>query len=702
MKISELLDSIRKRDLVLPEFQREYVWRKEQAKQLMVSLVKDYPVGGLLFWKTDNPPELKNVEDLPEKLGTIQVILDGQQRLTTLYMLIVGDIPPYYIERDIKRDPRELFYNIENGDFQYYQRFIMMDNPVWWRVHDCFKEDVDFITIAEDKAQSEDNTSFSELVKTYNRHLNDLRNIQSIDLPVQLVPSHATLTETIDIFDRVNRQGTKLSEADLALTHVTGKWAKARRVIKDKIVELEDRHFFFNLNFMTRALTGVVAKRGLFETIHDKSREELISGWEILSKILDYLVTVLPEHASVHSNWDLNTSNVLVPIIVFLALNDGKFTNETSMKRATHWLYAAHTRARYSAQTDQKLEHDISLVVRNKSPWEALVDAIIDQRGRIKTNPSDLEGRGAQHPLYRMMYILAKAQGAVDWFNGVPISTPYGKSSWIQSHHIFPTSLLYKNGYDPENHLHKKIVNEIANRAFITADTNLALSNRPPHEYLHEVEEHFPGALGKQFVPMDPALWRLDRYPDFLEARRQLIALKLNEFMNSLITEPEIVHERSIIELISLGESATLEFKSSLQWDIVQNKKNNLLRKQVLKTVVAFLNSSGGTLVIGVEDDGSIYGISNDLKTLRNSTDRFANQLTMLITDYIGAEFSSQIKVRFEKLDGDQVCVVDVDPAPIPAFMRGDKGSEFYTRFGPTSRLLDAEDAHSYINMNWT
>jgi uncharacterized protein with ParB-like and HNH nuclease domain len=90
MKISELLDGIEKRDMVLPEFQREYVWGKEQAKQLVVSLVKDYPVGSLLFWKTDEPPELKNVDILPDKLGTVAVILDGQQRLTTLYMLVRG------------------------------------------------------------------------------------------------------------------------------------------------------------------------------------------------------------------------------------------------------------------------------------------------------------------------------------------------------------------------------------------------------------------------------------------------------------------------------------------------------------------------------------------------------------------------------------------------------------------------------------
>ena len=121
MKISELLDGIRKRDLVLPEFQREYVWTLEQAKQLIVSLSRDYPVGCLLLWKTDNPPELKNIKALPEKLGTVQVLLDGQQRLTTLHLLITGDIPSYYTEAEIENDPRNLYVNLSELDFQYYQ-----------------------------------------------------------------------------------------------------------------------------------------------------------------------------------------------------------------------------------------------------------------------------------------------------------------------------------------------------------------------------------------------------------------------------------------------------------------------------------------------------------------------------------------------------------------------------------------------------
>ena len=155
------------------------------------------------------------------------------------------------------------------------------------------------------------------------------------------------------------------------------------------------------------------------------------------------------------------------------------------------------------------------------------------------------------------------------------------------------------------------------------------------------------------------------------------------------------------MELIKLGESATLEFKSTLSWDVVQNRVNKLLRKQVLKTVAAFLNSSGGTLVIGVEDDGNIFGLEEDLSTLGKSTDRFANLLTTLIIDYIGAEYASLFEIQFEHVNGQKVCRVNVSPAPIPAHMRGDRGSEFWIRFGPTSRMLDSEETVSYINLNW-
>jgi hypothetical protein len=700
MKISELLDGIRKRDLVLPEFQREYVWSKDQAKKLFSSLTRDYPVGGLLFWKTDRPPELKNVTSLPEKLGMIQVILDGQQRLTTLYMLISGEIPPYYKEVDILNDPRDLYFNLDDGNFQYYQTSRMKNDPVWKRVVDCYQQsDINVFEIAT--KQTRDSQEAFNLAQKYNNNLTKLRNVQSQDLPVQSVPSHAALEEAISIFDLVNSQGTKLTDAELALTHITGKWAQARRVMKEKMEQLDKAHFYYDLTFLTRALTGIVTHHALYETVHTQPRTTLEPGWGKLSKILDYLATIFPQRAFIHSTLDLNTTNILIPIVVYLSINNARFPNENALKHAIHWLYAAQIWARYSSQTDQKLEYDLSLVEREDNPWDALCKQIIDQRGRIDVKSSDLDGRWIQHPLYRMTFILAKAQGAMDWFNGAPLGKTIGKSYSIHSHHIFPQSRLYANGYDQDNLMHRSVINEVANRAFLTADTNSEIANRLPEEYFPEVESKYPSALSKQFIPIDPSLWKLDNYEDFLAARREIIAHKINEYMDGLITVPEIVHELPIVELIRLGESATLEFKSTLQWDVIQGKQNTGLRKQVLKTVAAFLNSAGGTLVIGVEDDGNVYGLENDLVLVNKSPDKFANLVTSLLTEEIGGEFASFIRLRLEQLNGQQICVVDVTAAKEPVYIKGERGSEFYIRFGPTSRMLDTEEAVNYISMHW-
>ena len=212
MLISEAISDIRTQDLVLPEFQREYVWSREQAKQLLVSLTRKYPVGGLLFWKTQEPPELKNVDAMPDRLGTVQVILDGQQRLTTLYMLVTGEIPPYYVSEDITNDIRDLYYNVDDGDFQYFQPVRMRDNPRWVRVVDCFSGDsVDVFSIAQ-KTVDEDGAAF-QTAKSYQSTLSKLRAIRDVDLPAQVIPTEAPLKDAIDVFDRVNSLGTKLTDA---------------------------------------------------------------------------------------------------------------------------------------------------------------------------------------------------------------------------------------------------------------------------------------------------------------------------------------------------------------------------------------------------------------------------------------------------------------------------------------------------------
>jgi hypothetical protein len=693
--ISEAISEIRTQNLVLPEFQREYVWSKEQAKQLLVSLTLKYPVGGLLFWKTQEPPELKNVDKMPEKLGALQVILDGQQRLTTLYMLMTGEIPPYYVAEDITNDVRDLYYNVDDGDFQYFQPVRMRDNPRWVRVVDCFDGDsVDVFSIAQ-KTVGEDEGAFQQ-AQEYNSNLSKLKGVRDVQLPTQVIPTEASLDDAIDVFDRVNSLGTKLTEAELALTHVTGKWSEARKTLKAKMGQLKQHRFEFDLTFMTRSFVCTVTDHALFQHIHQTPRHQLEEGWGRLSKILDYMAGILPSHAHIHSTRDMSTLNPLIPIVRFLNLNGGRFPSDASLRRGMHWLHVAQIHQRYAGQTDSRLEHDVTIVNREDSPWQSLVNQIVDQRGRVNVLPDDFEGRGSSHPLYRMSLVLAKANGAVDWFNGLSLDAPVGGAYGIHSHHIFPQSELYKNGFSSESHLDRQVVNAIANRAFLTGDTNLSIGSRLPEDYLPEVEEGFPGALSSQFIPEDTQLWKLGRYRDFLSVRRELIAAGLNSFLDKLISEDEPAAVRPLSDLISMGEGPGLEFKSTLQWDVVEGRANKHLRDTVLKTLVAFMNSEGGTLLIGVEDSGQIFGLERDLNILGGSQDRFLQLLNSLVADRIGIQFIPHVAVRMDAVDGKLVCIVDTSKSAEPAFMSGQRGREFYIRVGNTTRALDPEQTLAY------
>lgn len=122
----------------------------------------------------------------------------------------------------------------------------------------------------------------------------------------------------------------------------------------------------------------------------------------------------------------------------------------------------------------------------------------------------------------------------------------------------------------------------------------------------------------------------------------------------------------------------------------------------MLKTIAAFLNTEGGTLVIGVEDDGNIFGLEGDLALVQNSPDCFEQLLANLISETIGPQYSHLIRGRFEEVDGKFVYVVEVKKHQNPCSSRGPKGKEFYIRVRTTSRALDPEQTVDSIQMNWS
>jgi predicted HTH transcriptional regulator len=201
---------------------------------------------------------------------------------------------------------------------------------------------------------------------------------------------------------------------------------------------------------------------------------------------------------------------------------------------------------------------------------------------------------------------------------------------------------------------------------------------------------------------MDESLWSVDRFEDFLAERRRPIAEGINEFMESLIAEePEPLS--TIEDLIARGESLGVEYKSSLRWDYRENQVNKALTKVVAKTLAAFMNSQGGTLLIGVADDGEVVGLDKDFETLGSKGNRDGFELTFRnsIGSYLGEDKNPFVELTFSEIDGQTVAVASCQQHRSPVFVEDGDRSEFYVRAGNTSRPLDVKEASEYIKSHW-
>jgi hypothetical protein len=210
-------------------------------------------------------------------------------------------------------------------------------------------------------------------------------------------------------------------------------------------------------------------------------------------------------------------------------------------------------------------------------------------------------------------------------------------------------------------------------------------------------------ALGTHPAFIRRALYRLRRAHriENTEPGFRISAKIVEEFGSRFVPRPTAERPQPLADLMS-GESTALEYKASMRRDLRTQQVNRALEKAIAKTVAGFLNSAGGTLLIGVADDCTVLGIEHDLKTLkRKDRDGYEQKLHQVLADALGAEFSQYQHVSFEESEGKTVCVVQVEPSPKPVYLT-DKGvKHFYVRVGNTTQPLDMQAAHNYIGMHW-
>lgn len=707
MKISQILDKIDERQLFVPAFQREYVWKRTHAKDLIASLIKDYPTGTMLTWETNQPPELKGPHKYDERQGAVKLLLDGQQRITTLYMLMRGTIPPYYKEEEILHDIRNLYVNVESLELEYYKKTTMENNPVWVNITDIFQGKVRYRDVVDELEKMSGGERLSrDRENVIDDHFRAIEKIKDRDFQEQIIPTKANIKEAIDIFYIVNASGVNLTDAELALAQISGYWPEARALFKQKLKELAENGYVFKLDFLIYVLLGVLHNMGSkMEKLHTKDNLELIKeAWEQLSKdTLDYVFNVMKSQAYIDHTKEVNSVYAFVPIIVY-AFNKGKKRmNQLEIKKSIKWFYFSQIRQRYVSQLPQKLDKDIGIIVKEQNPFDRLLK-IIELERPLEISKDEFHGVDTRHALWGLMKFFFKSRNAVCLSTGINIRQNMGKRYDMEWDHIFPYSVMKKRGYNRNNRVKYALVQEITNRAVLTQVANRTKSATLAEGYLREVKEKFPGSLQLQSIPEDSELWKLENFEMFLEARRKLLAEELNTFLANITeTVNEEVH-MDVLEMIQEGETHHVEFKTTMRYDMREHKVNKKLEEVILKTIAAFSNGQGGTLIMGVTDEMEIAGLENDYNSLKEGTkDGFELHLRNLVNHAYGVEFASNnLSISFPVIEENEICVVEVKPGIRPVYTTvtdrgGQKSQKFYVRSGNSSPEMPITEIASYI-----
>ena len=523
MQIQTILDQIDLGAMALPEFQRGYVWNREQVRRFMHSLYRRYPVGSLLVWvtKTEQADARGDGALAP---GSVKLILDGQQRITTLYGITRGR-PPQFFEGNVAAFTG-LYFNLRDETFEFYSALKMRDNPLWINVTELMQKGLGAFIGGLYK-----NPALQAKADIYTERLNALHGIRTVDLYIEDVTGEdKTADIVVEIFNEVNSGGTKLSKGDLALAQICAQWPEARAELRVRLAKWSTKGFYFKQDWLLRCITTILTGEAFFSALEDVETPTFQAGLKQVEKAVDTLLNMIGARLGLDHDRVLGSRYSFPLMARYLVQRGAPLVDYRERDKLLYWYIHTFLWGRYAGSTESVLNQDLHLIEETDSAFDRLINQLRQNRGDLRVHPNDFSGwsRGAR--FYPLIYMMTRVCRARDWGTGLELSSHLlGKLNQLQIHHIFPKARLYEHGYTrPE-------VNAIANFTFLTQESNLYFSDRTPADYLEEVAEKHPGALASHWIPMDRDLWKVENHLDFLAARQELLAQAANDFLDGLL-----------------------------------------------------------------------------------------------------------------------------------------------------------------------
>lgn len=556
--VEELVGMIQRGELRLPEMQRQYVWRSTRVRDLLDSLYRGYPSGAILLWETDEDVPLQDmaVAQQHNPYQSTRLLLDGQQRLTSLSAVIRGE--PVQVRG--RRRPIELLFNLEHPDQlttvtevdenadndddlsedeadanedELLQRFNQMtfvvatrkleQLPQWVKVSEVFKSTSNNAFLKRAGITSFDDPRSDK----YSQRLDRLRGIRRYVYRMDILERTLSYDEVTEIFVRVNSLGAKLRSSDLALAQITAKWRHSLEIFQKFQESCAKTGFDLELGLYLKNLIVFATGQSRFKTVSTLSLDRLQSSWKQSCQGMEFAMNFLRSNAGIESLALMSSPFLLVAVAYYCHSRDYALSvNESAQLR--YWALAANAKGRYSRGSSETLLDQDLATIRQGGTVQDLIDRLRQQVGRLDITADELEGRNQRSALFKTMFLAFRLAGAKDWRSNLAIALDHsGVQHRLQFHHIFPKAQL-------KDKFTSREADDIANLAFIGGKTNRAISDKPPATYLPPlIAQLGQPTFEAQAIPVDVTLLEVSAYKDFVAERRKRIAATLNAFLGS-------------------------------------------------------------------------------------------------------------------------------------------------------------------------
>ncbi len=562
--LTGLLNGIEMGDIGLPDIQRPFVWKNTRVRDLFDSMYKGFPVGLLLFWENNNTSGIKDIGIGKKQHVPHLLIIDGQQRLTSLYAVFKGKKVKnqYYKEYNIEIafNPRLEKFEVTDATIRKNPEWIANISELWATGKAVFSVIKDYLKKIREKTEIDE-----EEEDRIAHNLDRLFDVQKYPFTALEISSIVDEENVSDIFVRINSEGVQLNQADFILTLMSVYWDEGRAALEEFSrlsyipVKQGDQPSPFNHlicpspDNLLRVAIALGFFRSRLRSVYQVLRGKDLQTNEYSDELRDSQFLILKdaqEKVTNLSNWHLfisclvgigfrngsliSSKNNLMYTYAFYLI--GKYKYHVSQpaleKMIGRWFYFVTLTGRYTSSPEFEMEKDLVRLkeINDADVFAAFLEQQIAERITPDywtiTLPSLLETSSAQNAMF-MAYIatlirlnspvLYSYKKVIDLFEpGVnPVKKP------VELHHLFPRAYLEKQGIKD-----LKLINQVGNYAYIEWPQNVSISDSPPEAYVPKMKEIIPDSdwgLMQQMHAL-PENWHLMDYREFLKTRRFLIA----------------------------------------------------------------------------------------------------------------------------------------------------------------------------------